>query len=228
MVKSCQLTENQNTLPANPQTQEPQSIIQVFDFERNWHLVRPHLPAAEQALADGLNAYFAQRAAKCVEKGLNPKRWKIRYNPQRGPWSYCRLNHWYVEIGCKVNEAILRGEFKWKLPGNGESAASAIKKWAAYGRFYRRFEPQPDTFEWYQFFGASPALVPWQLVLGKSVFPNLAWSPVTSSRHSFAGGFCDGDLRIISDILNFKTKSAAQLLAFVKGKPWRRKRGRPQ
>jgi hypothetical protein len=190
--------------------------IEVFDFEKNWHLVKPHLPAAEQALADGLNDYFAQRAEECVERGLNPKRWQIRYDPSAGPWSYCSSDYWLREASLRAEDAILGGKVKWDPPEDYEDEGSARRKFDAYYEICCRFAPQPHTFEWYQLFGACHWLVPWQLKLGKLIFSQMKWMAVNGELHSFAGGLEGTKARMIFDILNFKTKSAAELIEWVR------------
>lgn len=191
------------------------SSIEVFNFRKNWPLVRPHLAAAELALERGINAYLAAEVRAIKKKGLDPAAVKTKYDPQRGPWSYAS-DFWVEEVDNKMEAAIERGDFKWEPPDEDADDSTSERIGREYEDYSQKFYPQPDTPEWYQLFGACHWLVGWQLVLGKRIFPQFNWKPFRSDFHSFAAGIDQqGNLRIIFDILNFETMTAAELIDFA-------------
>jgi hypothetical protein len=191
-------------------------FIEVFDFEKNWHLIEPHLPMAERSLNIGLTEYLKHGARVSEEDGLDPTPWRATYNPEHGPWSYSyKLQTWNKKVVLKLENAVETGVLYWDRPKQGDSQAVVEEKMATYSKLAQFFLPKPNTYEWYQAFGVCHWLVPWQLVLGRRVFPNLNWEPVMGFHHSFAAGFEGGKMRVIFDILNFNILSADQLIAWV-------------
>jgi hypothetical protein len=116
--------------------------------------------------------------------------------------------------------AMERGEFKGEQPNENDDEVSAKKKLDEFYEFWwRRCAPQPDTYEWYQLFGACHWLVPWLLKLGRLIFPDLKWMAVRGELHSFAGGLEGTKPRMLFDILFFKKLSAQEIIGWFHGKP---------
>jgi hypothetical protein len=208
-------------------TRPADSSIQVFDFRKHWDLVRPHLPAAEFALELGIQAYVGIRARECVESGLDPTHWLLRFDPDVAPFAYTSSDYWCMEAERKADAAIARGEFTLGDLDNVDEA-TAERNMDEYGRFLEKFYPQPDSPEWYQLFGACHWLVAWLVILGERIFPHLNWLPIEGDLHSFAAGVDHaGNMRIIFDILNFETMTAKQLVNFASRREKRRRRRNP-
>jgi hypothetical protein len=192
--------------------QESAPPIEVFDFRKNWHVVKPFLqhPKVTRALERGMNGYLAMRRQECAERGVGEDRWKFKYNPASGPWAYDSSDRWLMLTDDLFNAAVARGEFVWNLGDNEESELERSFE------FRQQFYPQPDTLEWYQLFGACHWLAPFLKQLGKLAFPQWKWKGISGPLHSLAAG-CDsaGNVRVVFDILNFDTRTAAQLLEFA-------------
>ena len=169
--------------------------IEVFDFRKNWQKVLPHLPTAEKALGCCMNGFL-----------LETNQADHDYDPDLGPWYYEIGYTMRNRIFAMVDQAIASGEFKWKRPPDDGSKTTEMEL-DRLCEFSERFDPQPDTVEWYQLYDGAHWLVPWQMVLGQLMFPDLIWVAIFGDLRSVAGGMDhQGKLRIILDILGFEEK----------------------
>ena len=86
----------------------------------------------------------------------------------------------------------------------------------------KKLSPKPNSYKWYQCFGASFFLAAWQEALAKKVLPNFKWqtiqnhnSPPTSRTfvgHSTTIGIGQKGKIIIFDILLFDNVSLFEIL----------------
>lgn len=185
--------------------------IEVFDFAKKWHLVKPflHRPEIEMLL-------------KVVMHDVALQRRREVYDPARGPWRYSDCDYWSHRANELGNAAIERGEFRWQVDlADDEQPSDA--EWERYNKFEAQFFPQPDTFQWYQAWGASHRLAFWLEELGRLAFPELDWKILECPRHSVACGIDkDRKIKILFDILMFQEMSAKEILEFASLPPRRR------
>jgi hypothetical protein len=203
------------------------SEIEVFDFGEKWPLVRPFLrrPEIDSVLERGLNEYFQCRRLECLRLDLGGKGWEIKFDATRGPWSYCSSDFWHTRADDLTYAAIERGEFQWQCVDDEEPTEA---EWERYFVFSKQFYPQPDTFQWFQLWGACHWLAPWLKELGKLVFPELHWRILSGPRHSLACGIDEArNIKVLFDILNFEEMSARELIEFASYRPRRRSARKP-
>lgn len=171
-----------------------ESAIQVFDFEKDWHLVEPHLnhPKVKNAL---------------IREG---------FDLAAGPWTDTTSDYWAQKIMDRANDAIAKGDVRWE-PADPDDPTE--EEWEEYFKIERQFEPKPDSYEWYQCFHGCHWLAPFLRELGKRAFPSLTWKLMKGDDHSLAFGTNrKGNIRMIFDILNFKEMSAIELIQFASRK----------
>jgi len=188
---------------------------EVFDFRNKWALVLPHLahPKVRKALVKGMRRFCETERARLLSEGYRPGQIRdIRYNPTKGPWFYTPDDRWLHRARHGVELAMDRGEFSCTC-SNPDSLPPAEK--AKYDQFEARFLPRPDSYYWYQCFGACHWLAPWLKELGKCSFPQLSWKILHGERHSLAVGLAQSRIRLIFDILTFDRLSAIEMLEFV-------------
>lgn len=182
------------------------SLIEVFDFKKNWDVIVPHLhhPDVEAALAHGMNAYRVMRGSLSIAHTGGPGTWIEPWDPERGPLDNDSTNHWALRCNELLDEAIESGEieFEWPEDDDVEAMGQALQK---HSELASQFYPKPDSLEWYQLHNAGHYLAPWQRALGRRIFPELVWKIMTGDFHSTAYGTDkDGEIKIIFDILSFE------------------------
>lgn len=73
---------------------------------------------------------------------------------------------------------------------------------------------------WYQPWGRCHSIAPFSWAVSKNLYPQLTWGFLTSDRHTVAVGLNTQDeIRMVADILLFKTFTAEQSIEFVNGEP---------
>ena len=173
--------------------EKSKSVVEVFDFKNKWHLVEPHLsdPYILFLLDDGMERF-------CIQH-----KWRTLPDWDRknviGPWRYSRLDSHSQEILDKTNEDpecnILEKKYinicekmgidfdnpdmylqDFLFEDNGPKfkiiADNYQKEW---NKIEEKHSSKPNTYKWYQCFGACYFLAEWQEALAKKVFPNFKW-----------------------------------------------------
>jgi len=191
---------------------ENPSSIEVFDFDKNWHLVVPHLhdDKVERVLAESLQRYD-QMYPNSIDfwhrrEGLRRRDRKLFSGPI-GPWRYSP-NYWTL----KASRRVARAGCGPHLNRNQRSEKRAKALRQAEVAFY----PRPDTVEWYQAFGLCHWLAPWLRELGERIYPQYLCCILSGECHSLAYSVDHGNkIRVIFDILNFREMTAKQLIEFA-------------
>jgi hypothetical protein len=165
-----------------------ESAIEVFDFEKQWHIVQPCL-------------HYAHVEAALTVAGFDLK---------KGPWVLSRTDYWAHLISERASEALRRGEIQFEPQGQDDWTEEDWDKWQ---KIESQFWPKPDTLEWYQCIGGCHRLAPFLRELGKLVFPDLTWKMMKGVCHSCAFGMeATGNIKVIFDILRFREHSAIQII----------------
>jgi hypothetical protein len=124
------------------------SSIEVFDFDRKWDLVLPHLhdDKVERVLADSMNQCERPIAAVGTLNRLRRRKRQCcrdSFDPTQGPWCCSTSNYWPDEILRRANEATPR--FVWTETDDVPSEEETEE----FNKFQAQFAPKPDTVEWY-------------------------------------------------------------------------------
>ena len=220
--------------------EKSKSVVEVFDFKNKWHLVEPHLndPYILFLLDDGMERFCIQH------KWRHMPDWDRKNGI--GPWRYSRLDSHSQEILDKTNEDPARNILEKKyinicekmgidfdnpdmylqdflFEDNGPKfkiiADNYQKEW---NRIEEKHSPKPNTYKWYQCFGACFFLAGWQEALAKKIFPNFKWLTIQNrtrraadSRnggHSTTIGIGPKGKKIIFDILLFDNTTLDKIL----------------
>jgi hypothetical protein len=187
------------------------SSIEVFDFDKKWDLVLPHLhdSIVERVLAESMSQ--CERPIAAVGT-IRPRRWRkydCSYDPARGPWAESRTDYWAVELDRRAEKAT--PGFVWK---NDDDPTE--EEWEEYQQFRAQFEPKPDTVDWYTSIGHCHWLAPWLREIGQRVYPQYRCRIMAGDDHSLAYSTDrPGNIRLIFDILNFREMTAIELIEFA-------------
>lgn len=77
---------------------------------------------------------------------------------------------------------------------------------------------RPGKLSWYQPWGRCHAIAPFAWAVAKRLYPALTWGFLSSERHTVAVGLnAQDEIKMVADILLFKTFTAEQSIAFVNG-----------
>lgn len=202
--------------------QEPtQDNIEVFDFKKNWHLVKPHLhnPKVQNALLEGLNAYLENRRASCVAKGLSTELLQGPWTLEEEPWAHA-TDYWDMQ----VEEMAEMAGWEWNLGEDDDEDAEELEN-ERYREFCSKFWPKPGSYQWYQLPYGSHWLAPWQRELGRLMFPQFEWHILSAPPeplyfHNYSVVYCldqDRRVRMLLDIWNFEGISAAEMVESAGG-----------
>ncbi|CAM6004949.1 unnamed protein product [Sphagnum balticum] len=212
--------------PASKETnvvETAEYTIDVFDFDKNWHLVTPHLsdPTVQEILNDCMNVYLRGREEMWLKILGDPKRCNldIKYDPELGPAHYDSTDSNALEtiaiVDKAMDEAIARGEFAWD-----HDQEHTEEEWDRYFTYAERFEPPiKGTYRFYRIHGACHYTVFWQKALGERIYPQYTWKIMTGPAHSIAYGADEiGNIKVIFDLYNFNKMSPIELIAFASQK----------
>jgi hypothetical protein len=215
------------------------SAVEVFDFNKKWHLVEPHLnsPHIIDLFDDGMERFCMQH------KWRNLPDWDRKNGI--GPWVYSRLDAHSEEIMNKMNEDPECEILDKKYYNIGKKMGMDFDNPVEFTDFLytskdpkiialrdsyqkesnnieRKHSPKPNTYKWYQCFGACFFLAAWQEALAKKVFPNLKWQTIQNHKslpansryggHSTSIGIGPKGKIIIFDILLFENTTLDGIL----------------
>jgi hypothetical protein len=209
--------------------------IEIFDFEKDWNLVEPHLD--EPKLLKLLNK--AMRRFSIRHKPIDMPIWDP--TDDIGPWKYgtrpCiheerarREASEGPEVEALIEEYLAICEIEnvefdetvystdHEDPKKREIAEAFIEKSL---QIIDKYLPQKGTYQWYQCYTAGSYLKKWQLALAKKIFPDYKWR--TYEGHDAKFGRCsiahigkgpNGNY-LIFDIFTFKKDSVDEILKSV-------------
>jgi len=206
--------------------------VEVFDFEKHWRRVQPHLKKRDvrEALKIGMSQFFR------YVKRRRPPVWDLRKNS--GPWHYTpveahsdyafnmTMKDPALEVVGRKFEKILEKEgLDWNVLNDVSSKNPKIRRIAkAYekerNKIGEKYWPKRNTYRWYQCFFAAAYLADWHKKLAKRLFPAYEWR--TFDKYNKKGWGCTttigknakGDF-LIFDILLFNSDSVTSILKAV-------------
>lgn len=212
---------------------KPNAVIEVFDFKENWHLVEPHLndPHILSLLDKGMKRFSIHH------KWSDLPDWDRRNGI--GPWQYSKFDAHSQEALAKVN-----GDPEWDILWrkyedicekiginfeeldlkNDHPKVKAIADYyqEEWNRIEEKYLPKPNTYKWYQCFGACFFLSKWQKALAETVFPDFKWRTIENrpcsdtnspvGGHSTTVGVGPNGKKMIFDILLFDNTAWDKIL----------------
>jgi len=167
--------------------------ITKFDFDKDWHLVEPHLndPEVAELLDQGM-LRFSLRDDKWnhlplwdVEHGVGP--WDYTkfdthhtyaYEKQMEDPEYHKLLEEYYSIlkdrGVDLDNLVLINDLYQDSDDVKINEANLIFQ-EKFERIYSKYLPKINTYRWYQCYGAADYLCDWSKKLAEKTFPNYKW-----------------------------------------------------
>jgi hypothetical protein len=208
--------------------------IEIFDFEKDWNLVEPHLD--DPKLLKLLNK--AMRRFSIHHKPMDLPIWDP--SDDIGPWRYGKTYFHEErarrnasegpEVGALIDEYLAICEIEnfefdetvystdHEDPKKREIAEAFIEKSL---QIIDKYLPQKGTYQWYQCYTAGGYLKKWQLALAKKIFPDYKWR--TYEGHDVKFGQCEivqigkspNGNYLIFDIFLFNKASVDKILEYV-------------
>ncbi|WP_319408778.1 hypothetical protein [uncultured Desulfosarcina sp.] len=170
--------------------------INIFNFEKDWNLVEPHLndPDVVELLNQGM-LRFSLRDDKWNHLPL----WDTEN--EHGPWEYTKfdthdtyafekqtedpeynvlIDKYYeilTDMGIDLEEDVSLEEFLEPVEDDEDEKIREIsKKFDNEIRsIYDKYVPKKNSYRWYQCFGAADYLRDWSKKLAEKTFPNYDW-----------------------------------------------------
>jgi hypothetical protein len=207
--------------------------IEMFDFEKDWSLVEPHLGNP--------------KLVKLLNKAMH--KFSIRHKPidlpiwdstdDIGPWEYGgrpNIHEQHAVRKASAEEEALIEEYKQICEKENLEFEEIVSKaehedpkkdeiaeafFVKYFRIVEKYFPQKNTYPWYQCYTAGSYLKKWQLALAKKIFPDYKWR--TYEGHDAKSRMCtiahigkgpNGNY-LVFDIFTFKKGSVDEILKSV-------------
>ena len=161
--------------------------ISKFDFEKDWHLVEPHLndPEVSELLDQGM------LRLSLIEKWAHLPLW----DPENGhgPWEYTKTDAHaqYAferafedpqmgDLDQKYGEMLQKEGLEWEnlfdYDGEDPKVLDIVESYEDEVRkIEKKYYPRENTYRWYQCFGAADFLSGWSKKLAEKTFPNYMW-----------------------------------------------------
>ena len=172
--------------------------INIFNFDKDWNLVEPHLndPEVTELLDQGM-LRFSLRDDKWIHLPL----WDVENG--HGPWEYTKfdthatyafdkqfedpeynamIDKYYgilSDMGIELEkDEFIEEFFDFDYAENSEDekilkVAKEYKK--ELEAIYNKFIPKKNTYKWYQCFDAADYLCDWSKKLAEKTFPSYQW-----------------------------------------------------
>jgi hypothetical protein len=208
--------------------------IEIFDFEKDWNLVEPHLddPKLLKLLNKAMHKFSIDHGPKDLPiwdptDDIGPWKYGVIYNHEQqarekaseGPEVEALMEE-YLEICEKENlefeETMISTDHE--DPKKREIAEVFIEK---SFQIINKYLPQKGTYQWYRCYTAGSYLKKWQLALARKIFPNYKWRIYEKTAAKFGqcaiahiGKGPNGDY-LIFDIFNFNKGSVDGILESV-------------
>ena len=209
--------------------------VTMFDFDKNWDLVKKHLcePEIIQLLDKGMSEYIE----RCSNNDMPA--WDCRNGI--GPWEYSysvQLEHEKAMDLMNESPEWERWNERYRFLSDFNNcdigAASqdpdnpAMKKLYEYfveeqQALLTTFLPEAGTYRWFRCLGADRELAPWQMALAEKAFPEYKWEVLEIKsqscpdiREDTVVGTRPNGSRMIFDLLKFEIYSAEDILKNVK------------
>jgi hypothetical protein len=218
---------------------EKKMKIELFDFNKDWNLVKPHLndPEVLDALDESMISFSMDYKEPHVPV------WDRSNNI--GPWDYTTSLYWdfqacdefdespeaqdlyekysrlFIKAGYDPEDVLYQDE-------DPEMTEKCKKLLDAYYQeeveLKEQFYPKPGTFQWYQCFHSGHYYVHFERALAEKVLPEYQWEIFADYGESNGTGYAgfsgvvgindDGDIMVF-DLLHFESMTANEILEKV-------------